>query len=197
MNCQVFLLSDGPELMCPNNYTALEGAPYNLTCIVEGYPKPEIIWSKDGEEVELPENLTRRDSGQYLITASSNLSSVNLTVEINVICKLILNIYYQHESWVKMSSAFSLTYIVLIFVSRPTITDSWAWRLWSWRWFHCVAEVLLRGKPTTKIFLELLPDCQCDRGKWRWSVPSAHPQCYCIQHGLLHMSCLEWQRKCL
>ncbi|XP_031168179.1 hemicentin-2-like isoform X2 [Sander lucioperca] len=75
----------GPELMCPNNYTALEGAPYNLTCIVEGYPKPEIIWSKDGEEVELPENLTRRDSGQYLITASSNLSSVNLTVEINVI----------------------------------------------------------------------------------------------------------------
>ncbi|XP_078125559.1 hemicentin-1 [Sander vitreus] len=75
----------GPELMCPNNYTALEGAPYNLTCIVEGYPTPEIIWSKDGEEVELPENLTRRDSGQYLITASSNLSSVNLTVEINVI----------------------------------------------------------------------------------------------------------------
>ncbi|KAF1379666.1 hypothetical protein PFLUV_G00178390 [Perca fluviatilis] len=63
----------------------LEGAPYNLTCIVEGYPKPEIIWSKDGEEVELPENLTRSDSGQYLITASSNLSSVNHTVEINVI----------------------------------------------------------------------------------------------------------------
>ncbi|XP_044038551.1 hemicentin-2-like [Siniperca chuatsi] len=75
----------GPELMCPSNYTALEYAPHNLTCTVEGYPKPETIWYKDGEEVELPENLTRSDTGQYLITASNNLSTVSLKVEINVI----------------------------------------------------------------------------------------------------------------
>ncbi|XP_029292846.1 hemicentin-2-like [Cottoperca gobio] len=74
----------GPELMCPSNYTAVEGAPNNLTCTVEGFPKPVTTWFKDGDEVELPENLTRSDTGQYLITASSPLSSVDLTVDINV-----------------------------------------------------------------------------------------------------------------
>ncbi|XP_059204482.1 hemicentin-1-like [Centropristis striata] len=75
----------GPELICPViTYTVQEDAPHNLTCTVKGYPKPETTWSKDGEEVELPEKLTRRDTGQYLITASSNLSSVNVTVEIDV-----------------------------------------------------------------------------------------------------------------
>ncbi|XP_068435511.1 hemicentin-2 isoform X2 [Clinocottus analis] len=75
----------GPELKCPDTYTAMEDAPHNLSCNVRGYPKPEIIWYKDGEEVELPENFTRDDTGQYLITASTALSSVNHTVDINVI----------------------------------------------------------------------------------------------------------------
>ncbi|XP_042360313.1 hemicentin-2-like [Plectropomus leopardus] len=75
----------GPELRCQNDYTVLEDTPYSLNCTVEGYPKPEIMWTKDGEEVELPEKLTRRDSGQYLITASSGSSSVSQTVNINVI----------------------------------------------------------------------------------------------------------------
>lgn len=74
--------------MCPSTYTALEYAPHNLTCIVEGYPKPETVWYKDGEEVRIPENLTRSDTGQYLITATNTLSSVNVTVEITIICKL-------------------------------------------------------------------------------------------------------------
>ncbi|XP_076608323.1 hemicentin-1 [Chaetodon auriga] len=81
---RVFVLY-GPELKCPSNYTALEYAPHNPICTVEGYPKPETIWYKEGEEVELPENLTRRDTGQYLIIASNTLSSVNITVEITVI----------------------------------------------------------------------------------------------------------------
>lgn len=75
--------------MCPSTYTALEYAPHNLTCIFEGYPKPETIWYKDGEEVELPENLTRSDAGQYLITASNILSNVTVTVDIIVICELV------------------------------------------------------------------------------------------------------------
>lgn len=62
--------------------------PHNLTCTVEGYPKPNIIWYKDGDEVVLQENLTRRDAGQYLIVAESKLATVNATVDITVFCEL-------------------------------------------------------------------------------------------------------------
>ncbi|KAM3598873.1 uncharacterized protein V6R79_023733 [Siganus canaliculatus] len=74
----------GPELMCPSNYNFLENTPHNFTCTVEGYPQPETIWYKDGEEVVLPDTLTRNDAGQYVITASNRLSNVSVTVEINV-----------------------------------------------------------------------------------------------------------------
>ncbi|KAL3053555.1 hypothetical protein OYC64_005979 [Pagothenia borchgrevinki] len=74
-----------PEFKCPSNYTALEDAPHNLSCTAEGFPKPEVMWFKDEDEVTLPESLTRSDTGQYVITASNNLSSINVTVEINVV----------------------------------------------------------------------------------------------------------------
>lgn len=85
----MLLLPDDPELSCPSAYTVLEHAPHNLTCTVEGYPKPDIIWYKDGEEVELPENLTRRDAGQYLIVAETFTAFANATVDIKVICELV------------------------------------------------------------------------------------------------------------
>ncbi|XP_069571703.1 hemicentin-2 [Brachyistius frenatus] len=75
----------GPKLTCPSSYIALENTPHSLTCTVEGFPEPEMIWYKDGGEVELLENLTRSDGGQYLITASNVLSSVNATVDIIVL----------------------------------------------------------------------------------------------------------------
>ncbi|XP_026212208.1 hemicentin-2-like [Anabas testudineus] len=73
-----------PELNCSSTYTAPEYAPHNISCTVEGYPKPEIIWSKDGEEVEFPKNLTRSDAGQYVITVSNKLANVSATLEITV-----------------------------------------------------------------------------------------------------------------
>lgn len=85
----MFLHPDDPELFCPSVYTVVEHTPHNLTCTVEGYPKPNIIWYKDGEEVELPENLTRRDAGQYLIVAESVMATVNATVDITVVCELV------------------------------------------------------------------------------------------------------------
>ncbi|XP_030592636.1 vascular cell adhesion protein 1-like isoform X2 [Archocentrus centrarchus] len=74
----------GPELRCPSTYTADEFTPYTLNCIAEGFPKPDTVWYKDNEEVDLPEKLTRRDAGQYVITASNNHSNVSVTVEIFV-----------------------------------------------------------------------------------------------------------------
>ncbi|KAF0032855.1 hypothetical protein F2P81_015145 [Scophthalmus maximus] len=81
---QVFVMY-GPELSCPSWYTALENTPNNLTCTVEGFPKPETTWYKDGEEVDLPKNPDRGDAGQYVVTASNNVSSVNVTVEFDVL----------------------------------------------------------------------------------------------------------------
>ncbi|CAJ1075303.1 hemicentin-1-like [Xyrichtys novacula] len=79
------LVSYGPELSCPSTYTAQEHSPHNLTCTVEGYPQPNTTWYKDGEEVELPKYLTRSDAGQYIITASNNLLTVNLSLDITVL----------------------------------------------------------------------------------------------------------------
>ncbi|KAK2833282.1 hypothetical protein Q5P01_017171 [Channa striata] len=75
----------GPELRCKSTYTVLEHAPHDITCAAEGYPKPKTTWLKHNEEVEIPQNLTRRDAGQYVIRSSNRLSSVNFTVEIIVL----------------------------------------------------------------------------------------------------------------
>lgn len=82
-NLEVVVLY-GPELTCPLNYTTTEYAPFSLTCKVEGYPKPEITWYKDNDQVELPEYLTRSDSGQYVIAASNQVDITNVTVDIVV-----------------------------------------------------------------------------------------------------------------
>lgn len=85
---QTIFFTDGPELTCPSNYTAQENAPYNLTCTVKGYPEPQMIWYKDGDEVKLPDSFSRNDAGQYLITASNSFSDVNQTVELVIKCEL-------------------------------------------------------------------------------------------------------------
>lgn len=78
------------ELTCPSNYTAVEYAPHNLSCSVEGQSSESLItWYKDGEEVELPEILTRYDAGQYVVVATSSSSMVNATVDLNVVCESI------------------------------------------------------------------------------------------------------------
>lgn len=108
------MLSDAPELDCPSNHTTLENNPLTLSCTVRGYPVPEVIWYKDGEEVDLKENLTRRDSGQYLITASNGVATVNVTVEIAVMCKSYSEMLKYLYKRIIHSPAFvvSLTYIV-------------------------------------------------------------------------------------
>ncbi|XP_062306076.1 hemicentin-1-like [Osmerus eperlanus] len=74
----------GPEIQCPEAYVAAENAPHNLTCIVVGHPPPEITWFKDGEEVTPLESLSRRDTGQYIIKATINSSSVTHTLDIDI-----------------------------------------------------------------------------------------------------------------
>lgn len=96
----LFLLPDEPELSCPSVYTVWEHMPHNLTCTVDGYPKPDITWYKDGDEVIPQKNLTRDDAGQYLIVAESKLGTVNATVDITVFCELQGWEYLQHPGMI-------------------------------------------------------------------------------------------------
>ncbi|XP_076000468.1 hemicentin-1 [Genypterus blacodes] len=76
----------GPELNCPSNYTAVEHAPHNFTCTVQGFPQPKMTWYKDGEvEAGPPVNLKRSDAGQYLISATTNNITVLQVVDITVL----------------------------------------------------------------------------------------------------------------
>lgn len=84
-----FFFADGPELDCPSTYTAPEFSVNNMSCTVAGFPTPVVTWYKEYDDVELPEILTRRDSGQYTIHAVNNVSSVNVTVELIVNCRYI------------------------------------------------------------------------------------------------------------
>ncbi|KAG7505129.1 intercellular adhesion molecule 1 [Solea senegalensis] len=71
----------GPELSCPITYTAIENTFDKPNCTAVGFPIPIMQWFKDGEEVVLPQTLTRNDAGQYTVIASSS-SLVNATVDI-------------------------------------------------------------------------------------------------------------------
>lgn len=74
----------GPELSCPDVYTALEDSSIDLTCTVGGYPEPEVTLQKDTEVVRNLENITRKDAGYYNIMATAGNKSVNQTFEIVV-----------------------------------------------------------------------------------------------------------------
>ncbi|XP_075310802.1 MAM domain-containing glycosylphosphatidylinositol anchor protein 1-like isoform X2 [Odontesthes bonariensis] len=74
----------GPEKICEDTYTLSEYTAHNFKC-TQGFPPPQEIWYRDDEEVDLPENITRRDKGLYWVNASNTHSSVNFTVEIIVL----------------------------------------------------------------------------------------------------------------
>ncbi|XP_077591222.1 hemicentin-2 [Stigmatopora nigra] len=74
------------EMTCPSTYTAIENEPHNLSCSVKNALSETLItWYKDGYEVELPETLTRRDAGHYVVVATSFSNMVNATVDLDVI----------------------------------------------------------------------------------------------------------------
>lgn len=79
------ILSDGPEKTCQSILTIPEHTP-RFSC-TEGSPQPSEIWYKDDEEVKIPETLTRKDAGQYIIRSFNSLSSINFTVNVIILCK--------------------------------------------------------------------------------------------------------------
>lgn len=66
----------------------MENEPFHLSCLVEGYPKPNLTFFKDDEdEQQLLNELTRRGGGLYKIHASNGQQTVKSQINITVICK--------------------------------------------------------------------------------------------------------------
>jgi len=81
----------------------LEGDSVNLTCkIIEGFPEPQIFWSKEGKRLSqdmkttlILTNVTDRDEGRYTCKAQnaggSFTGSIYITVKSKLI-KIVMNI---------------------------------------------------------------------------------------------------------
>lgn len=74
-----------PKLACPIRYLGFEHTRHSISCSVEGYPTPDLSWYKDGEVIDLPDNLTRNDAGEYLVVASNKISNASHTVIIEIL----------------------------------------------------------------------------------------------------------------
>ncbi|XP_046894937.1 hemicentin-2-like [Hypomesus transpacificus] len=74
-----------PELICPVHYEGEEGKNHNLTCSAGGMPAPTIIWSKDGKEIHIPVRLTRKDSGEYNVSAVNKHGTSYRKMDFNIL----------------------------------------------------------------------------------------------------------------
>ncbi|XP_036409090.1 intercellular adhesion molecule 1-like [Megalops cyprinoides] len=73
---------------CPNPEELREGDSLGaLLFITEGNPSPRITWYRNQSEVSSATPLTRKDSGQYILTARNSLGSINCTFSLTVSCK--------------------------------------------------------------------------------------------------------------
>ncbi|XP_036408636.1 hemicentin-2-like, partial [Megalops cyprinoides] len=72
---------------CPNQEELREGDSLGaLLFITEGNPSPRVTWYRDQSEVNSSTPLTRKDSGQYILTARNSLGSTNCTFSLTVGC---------------------------------------------------------------------------------------------------------------
>lgn len=80
------LIADGPELTCKDTQTVMQNVPFNLSCIVEGFPEPTLTFYKDDDEIKT-NKLTRKDAGLYIVNASNSQQTVTSQIDIFVNCK--------------------------------------------------------------------------------------------------------------
>jgi len=101
-NCLFFSIVR-PKVLLKAKRHMLEGDSVNLTCkIIEGFPEPQIFWSKDGKRLSqdmkttlILTNVTDRHKGRYTCeaqnAAGSFTSSINIMVKSKLI-KIVMNI---------------------------------------------------------------------------------------------------------
>lgn len=97
----------GPELTCKDNQTVMQNVPFDLSCIVEGFPQPTLTFYKDHEEIQLKNKLTRKDAGLYIVNASNSQQTVTSQIDIFVNYPLS-QIIELEDTVVDVGSNFSL-----------------------------------------------------------------------------------------
>ena len=80
------------------NMTVNQSESVNLNCRADGYPKPDITWSKDGNIINSPFTVRgKSDEGLYVCNASNgignaSIKSVFITVECKSKCEVLVAI---------------------------------------------------------------------------------------------------------
>ncbi|XP_049332013.1 intercellular adhesion molecule 5 isoform X1 [Astyanax mexicanus] len=75
----------GPTFDCLKNYKWREHSLFSHNCTALASPVATVSWIKDGENVQPPRNITRRDNGLYIIRAKNKYGTVDHHLYLNVL----------------------------------------------------------------------------------------------------------------
>ncbi|XP_022800131.1 hemicentin-1-like [Stylophora pistillata] len=97
-NAAILTVQFGPEIsQPPSNTTKVEGQTVVFSCVVAGYPKPDVAWTKDGDKLDIAvdfrsnfsskdgehslsiANVQQSDTGQYRCVANNSLGTSTST----------------------------------------------------------------------------------------------------------------------
>jgi len=70
----------------PSNYSVAEGSSVRLDCVVDGDPKPQITWSKNGERISAtdPHYLMNSSGSLEVLSADENDAGTYTCAAVNV-----------------------------------------------------------------------------------------------------------------
>ncbi|KAG7460325.1 hypothetical protein MATL_G00220060 [Megalops atlanticus] len=95
---------------CPNQEELKEGDSLGAVLdIAEGNPAPRVTWYRDQSQVNSATSLTRKDSGQYVLTARNSLGSSNCTLSLTVGYAPKFSCNYSYEVTEKQSYTLNCT----------------------------------------------------------------------------------------
>lgn len=85
----------------PLQQTAVEGSDVTLECAANGYPKPTILWLKDGVALDLTPSFDSR-----YITITLNINDI---INLNIMCVFTRDIFFSRYRKVAASSLMITT----------------------------------------------------------------------------------------
>ena len=142
----IFTLLVGPEISePPTNRTKEEKQTFDFSCIVTGYPTPDVVWTKNGLELNVTgdvrlsvssndgdhqlniSNVQQSDAGQYRCVANNSLdtatsSSATLTVQCECqssVYLYICNVLVLITFFIRVSSSVDHKFYRSLLLTKP------------------------------------------------------------------------------